>query len=436
MASANENPHDEITKEALNEVEEAKNIILFKPDGTAYGDRHTARAQPNQRLVEAFGIDNAFTSIDTDWRRMFIKDTTTKMKAATKIQEKNDESKGDWRDLRSSAIDALKEFLSQPGDKKSLTDMAQFVTLKVSLGFLFDDAAKAMKHPDSFKDIQYIGAKINTIWIESKNESGKRPQWSDEKKLHKALLSVTTLPPVTMPGWWAKNDASNIDPLDPKKNPMNFLLPAYETMWRVVMRCVLEVLYRNNPSDRVQWKSVLSKYFDALKDADAMDKGIFWERSQIGITMIDIVKEALRLYPPSRHIHRIYNDKPYSADIERLHRNALLGSNDPLTFRPDRWLQIGSDLRKQVFNNVPGARKKLKTEEQRLGFMPFAFHCAADNRETRAFGMKMIALLVATLCDGLDGKWTLDKADELPPDGEALCTNREAYGGLLLKKTS
>ncbi|KAF1962596.1 hypothetical protein CC80DRAFT_364046, partial [Byssothecium circinans] len=89
------------------------------------------------------------------------------------------------------------------------------------------------------------------------------------------------------------------------------------------------------------------------------------------------------------------------------------------------------------------AKVALKFEEEKLGFMPFAFVCTADNRESREFGMKMIALLVATVCGGLrkrffdnDKKkwmgWTLDNEMDLPPVGEPLNTDRQAYEGLML----
>ena len=76
----------------------------------------------------------------------------------------------------------------------------------------------------------------------------------------------------------------------------------------------------------------------------------------------------------------------------------------------------------------------MKAEEESLGFMPFAFVCPADTKETKRFGMKLIALLVAVLVEGLAGEWVLEDKHELPDIGVPLNTNRQAYEGLELKR--
>jgi hypothetical protein len=66
--------------------------------------------------------------------------------------------------------------------------------------------------------------------------------------------------------------------------------------------------------------------------------------------------------------------------------------------------------------------------------MPFAYWCAADHEETREFGMKMIALLVAVLCEKLGNEWELENDESLPKQGTPLDTDREAYEDLKLNK--
>ncbi|KAF3009602.1 hypothetical protein E8E13_006792 [Curvularia kusanoi] len=162
--------------------------------------------------------------------------------------------------------------------------------------------------------------------------------------------------------------------------------------------------------------------------ASSMVIGTQQEPSPTGILPIDIAKEALRLYPPSRRVHREFDGKLFHADIEACHRLGLLSGDDPLTFRPERWQSICPHLRKKDKKN------KLKDEERRFGFMPFAKWCRADTKETKAFAMKMILMLVAVLCDKLGDDWKLADKESLPELGVALESSRDAYGDLRLDK--
>jgi hypothetical protein len=66
--------------------------------------------------------------------------------------------------------------------------------------------------------------------------------------------------------------------------------------------------------------------------------------------------------------------------------------------------------------------------------MPFAYFCAADHPNTKEFASKMIALLVAVLCDGLGDQLELEDPDSLPFTGTPLDSDRAAYEGLELKR--
>lgn len=431
------NTHEKEQQQLRQKVEECTNIILFKPNGQRYHDFNSARAEPNQRLVRVFGINNSFTSIDQAWRSKFIRGAISKMKAATNLESGH--RGGNWVTIRRSAISSFEEYTEHAGNMLYIAELVQFVTLKVSLSYLFDEAEDAMEMASgSFENVKYIGKRINELWIASKNEEDQILIWSNETRLHKALLEVTTISaalpiPGALPPGSDEEMNPIVDPLIPKANPMNLILPVYETMWRVVLRCVLEVHYRNNEKSS-EWNDVLKKYLDALQNGEAMDNGVFWKASDNGVTMIDIVKETLRLYPPSRRIHRVFDGNQMSADIEACHRSALLGQDDPLIFRPERWQTICPELRARVFTGEKGANKLLKTGEESLGFMPFAFVCAADRKETGSFGMKLIALLVAVVSDGLGEKWGLTNERELPDHDTPLRTDRQAYEKLQLKR--
>ncbi|KAI0570748.1 hypothetical protein PtrCC142_010824 [Pyrenophora tritici-repentis] len=77
-------------------------------------------------------------------------------------------------------------------------------------------------------------------------------------------------------------------------------------------------------------------------------------------------------------------------------------------------------------------KDKLKSDEEKLGHMPFAYFCAADHPNTKEFASKVIALLAAVLCSGLGDEWVMEDIDSLPPYGTLLKTDRAEYEELRL----
>lgn len=200
------------------------------------------------------------------------------------------------------------------------------------------------------------------------------------------------------------------------------------------MRCFIEVRLRGAAKQQ-EWTTVLTDYLKELQDPQCMDRKVFQTASSTGVRPIDIAKEVLRLYPPSRRVHRDFDGELHRADIEACHRSKLLGGGDPLVFRPERWQDIFTAQREKRYDGDSNStgHDTLKHDETELGFMPFAKYCTADNSETKAFAMKMIVMLVAVLCDGLED-WTLVDAGSLPGSHVPLDSDREAYGELLLTK--
>ncbi len=226
---------------------------------------------------------------------------------------------------------------------------------------------------------------------------------------------------------------------------MNFILPAYETMWRVVLRGVLEIHFRGAPNAD-EWRGLLANYLQS------QDPTIWTKKDDVMETSaIDVIKEILRVYPPTRRIYRRLPDRSeiVSADLEKMHRNGKLATatEDPDRFRPERWIQIKQAYEDEEVKET-GARAvgtpleefTLRDFEEWCGFMPFAKTCPAGGKTTQAFGIKMIALLVASSIqgfEGLEGQWELQaeqEADELPELDTALKSGREDYLSLMYRK--
>jgi hypothetical protein len=85
------NPTNDLTQEErdrlMAQAKNCLNIIDYKHNGESYSDRNGARTKPNQRLVEVFGIRNAFTHLDPK----FSNNATKEMRAACKMEKEQDE---------------------------------------------------------------------------------------------------------------------------------------------------------------------------------------------------------------------------------------------------------------------------------------------------------------------------------------------------------
>ena len=336
------------------------------------GDRNIiskveSRAYPNQRLVRTFGIDNAFTTINEKYRRDFRNHAKGKITL----------DDGRWKTIADLARRLVGEAISQPGSDViniSLDSLGQSITLKISLHVLFD--LDPLQLDD--ESILEVTQSINFLWTESKLV--KYPTNAGRECLRKALAFI--LPAVD----------SNAP-----QNPLNLILPAYESMWRVALFCFIEVTFRHGA--RIEWTQILA---DFLTDPT---KARFEERGR-GESVADIVNEALRLYPPTKRVYRKLHlagkrgPEIVAANIEACHRIPAIWGNDSLIFRPSRWSKIGNEARK--------------------AFMPFGgstFVCPAK----QDFGPRMIGVIVAALAAYIIAHdWKLELCVGGPDGGEEL----------------
>lgn len=303
----------------------------------------TSRARPNQRLVRAFGINNGFTTTDALWATEF------KCLASDKLRAGNN-----WCNTAGEAARLVSQHLlkgSKDGGHIFLNEMVQSITLKMSMDVLFNE------DPFQLDDgaTQAIASWINKLWMLSKDPA--EDCTAGRPMLHEALKSVHL-------------DTSQ----NRRENALNYILPAYETLWRVVLRCFLEVTFRSRADP--EWRDVLQSF---LLDATTEE---FHNVSSPGIPVSHIVNEALRLYPPTRHIHRELHPAfeaipvAIAADIEGCHRRVAVWGPNSDRFVPGRWYNT--------------------TKEMRRAFMPFGgkpFLCPAQ----ADFGPRMIGILVAAL---------------------------------------
>ena len=180
---------------------------------------------------------------------------------------------------------------------------------------------------------------------------------------------------------------------DPKETPMNFIIPGYETLWRVVLQGFIEIGFRH-PSSTNLWHSILAKYM-AQPSATQFSERYPESPGKIpSISAEDLAQEALRLYPPTKRVYRTFKYRTcpelvtVAADIEHIHRNPRLWGPDSMMYVPGRW--------------APGPENVSKI------FFPFGgklMQCPAKGR----FGGMMIAMLLAVLANEFNtGLWKLE----------------------------
>ncbi|MCJ1237950.1 hypothetical protein MMC14_005937 [Varicellaria rhodocarpa] len=166
-----------------------------------------ARALPNTRLCDAFGIDNAFTTTYVIRYKAFLKE------ARNLVQTDR------WDEIRDFTIEVIKS--SQTAHEANLEGilLVPFVgtiVLTVILYFFFNASIEDLNK----STVQMVAEKINDLW----------------------------------------------------ENPLDIILPTYETLWQVVLRCFMELRFRD-VKIRPRAKTVFNKFLATLTPAQ-LDAGI------------------------------------------------------------------------------------------------------------------------------------------------------------------
>ncbi|KAI4203849.1 MAG: hypothetical protein LQ348_001370 [Seirophora lacunosa] len=315
-----------------------------------------SRATPNERLVRAFQIDNGFTTYEPAYGRQFKKTATEKLHDIThEGWSKIDEVIQDFASMY------FEKYESQNHGRLDL--MVEVVTLKVILSVFLDVDRDAM----SDEVVTRIAENINHLWIQSKANSGSL---SDDFRALKTDLKDVGLD-------WTDN----------KENPLNILLPAYETLWRVVAHCLVEVVFR--PSANAEWLPLL----EAFKANPCSENFSKPQPGQDRVSVLFLIKEALRLYPPTRRIYRKVHfaskkePEVVAADVEACHRLPQVWGEESHRYRPARWASANKSMYR--------------------AFMPFGgspWICPASS----SFGPMMIGVLVAAFASIISaGEWEL-----------------------------
>ncbi|EGN96411.1 hypothetical protein SERLA73DRAFT_186153 [Serpula lacrymans var. lacrymans S7.3] len=205
-----------------------------------------------------------------------------------------------------------------PLDSIQFATYMQSVTFSIVLtGFL--DADLAALDP---RDVASVTKAINERWMQAKTS----------QQLHPHLLSEINDHIFR----WVPNR-------DQYPNPLDFIIPAFETMWRVVAITTVYA-YRD--------ESIRHAFLD-FGDNSTLPQ--FQAFKKAGPSVEAVVLEVLRLYPPTRRISRVNPSPPSKfpfaasttesdsievAEIETYHKSQEWGENptefDPMRYHPSK----------------------------------------------------------------------------------------------------
>ncbi|EDR10786.1 uncharacterized protein LACBIDRAFT_315577 [Laccaria bicolor S238N-H82] len=221
----------------------------------------TERAKANERLVEGMGLSNTFVSPDRTVHKAFT------MQARELIKT----PQARWTDFRHLTTQAIHAELANSESHGTLFDrFVQSVTLRVVLvGIMGVQTAVDSLDRES---IVVVVEGITKLWSLSKKPSpASRKLLVDVKHhLRRLVLDEDTFP-----------------------NPLNFVVPAWETLWRVVATAIAYT--HDNP--RLE-KLFLEVYVNPKEE-------VFRAEGKDGVSVKGVVDETMRLHPPSRHISRV-----------------------------------------------------------------------------------------------------------------------------------
>ena len=282
---------------------------LLKPANASLPYLLKTRAIPNQRLVHAFGISSTFVSDDPGVHHVFVN-------TARDILSGLSANGARWRTFLHATEDAVSRLLPE-NDQMNYDTFIQCVTLAIILVALLGVDPELL-HQD---ELIFVTRTINRRWVDSKK--GNKNILNQDDSLEKLRQRLDR---------WIG---------DQYPNPLNLILPAYETMWRVVAVTVAH-LYCYGGDNLLD---IVLRFADCPSEEQFRSSG----KEKMEPSMKNIVTEALRLHPPTKRIARAavvpwwkkyFVPSLEIADVEAVHLSPVYGSGtanfEPMRFHPSR----------------------------------------------------------------------------------------------------
>ncbi|EHA24703.1 hypothetical protein ASPNIDRAFT_40601 [Aspergillus niger ATCC 1015] len=365
--------------------------MIIAADGQFFDKRnllspYEARTFSNSRFKSAFCIQNAFTSSDQD----FVNEHVKNIKVLINLTPL------EWNHLSQSLQQTARYWVNSSEGTVHLAVITQTLSLRLVLvGVCKLDSRISVSEDPYFADFARC---INKSWILAKGPDILPFEDNEELQDYIGIFFPSC------------------GPIQPEENPLNVILPGYETSWRVALRMFLEIRRAEN-----------QVWVDKMVSFALHPTKVQFQDNSDGISAEALLSEALRLYPPTRRIRRTFrfengrngavDEDTFAADIEACHLDKSIWGTDALEYKPSRFATL--------------------TDEQKEAYMPFGsspFLCPAKP----VFGPRMIGMVVGILFFALQevGSWRLVGRDTHSANGyvsgERLNNDRGAFDDLLL----
>ncbi|KAG6817043.1 hypothetical protein H0H87_000455 [Tephrocybe sp. NHM501043] len=327
---------------------------LLDPPNASSRDLLVSRALPNTRLIRAFALTNTFVSPEPTIHASFVGRAKSLLKSA---------NERGWTYFQSVAIDAVEEAL--PRDHQMSFDLfVQDVTMRIVLVTLL-----GVDGEFDTDDIHVVSALITRLWSLSKKPDPIPAEFLPKLNYHLRRL---------------------IPDKDTYPNPLDFVIPVWETLWRVVATIVA---YAHNSTDskRIFLNLHATPTISQFRCIDDFQPSVEW-----------FVMEAMRLHPPSKHIARATLSHPFTISslpcldrlITRLFRTRIY----------HECADIGSILRSSciwgpdadVFEPLRFHSDRMTHEQEIIKSLPFGYgryKCVATAWAPMAAGVVSAAIL-------------------------------------------
>ena len=193
----------------IRDIKEAKRLLR----DTSFRERSE---MSNEFMLKRFGVENALSIFDSDWRKKSLKQTTKFIRA----------SDDQWKSLAdtSRAYVCSRVLQLGPGQTLNLRTLVQHFVLRISL----------LINPkiDSYLIDERVAVIVSDI-----NKLLQMPDEAEEKIITAKNALLTTVNKML----GHSDQRSNVPP---RENLLDHVFVAYDAMQRVVLRCLLELRFR------------------------------------------------------------------------------------------------------------------------------------------------------------------------------------------------
>ncbi|KAI0085950.1 cytochrome P450 [Irpex rosettiformis] len=231
---------------------------LLAPKDVPLANQLRSRSLPNMRLIRAFHLTNTFVSSDVNVHSHFTSTARKLLLTAT--------PGGNWRFFTESATNIFDDTLSSSPITSvfAFDSSMQHFVLKIILHTLFGVPTTDLDD----RGIALVAQGVNTLWKLSKTQEE---------------LPLDLLPSMNeyLRAW-----------VPAIENPLDFVIPTFETLWRVV--AITVAMIHND-------RRAIQVFRDLL---DNPTKGQF-DNFPAGTPSVGaVVAEVMRLHPPTKSISR------------------------------------------------------------------------------------------------------------------------------------